>query len=272
MRSRSCGTKTMPWSNMVAQLPAHYGHQWCWGRFDGCGGHAGEWSPEGRPSHRSLGHQQQPSTTQATECPIRQAPPYHRQVTRKADRDIVLKGRKELEKFNEDKLVKTYINEDLTTMRARLFAAGRAQQKSGRLQQVWTFNGNVKVKTLTGVVKDIRFINDINGCLTTELPVEPAAFYVPDVTWFKWTSLWHKPYCFSYTCIHMELYGCFMIVNMESMLCLLMVWCQSAFNHWRTWHGEYFRVRSFTMHIVFDLYFHLCYVCEIWSMMCLLML
>ena len=50
---------------------------------------------------------------------------------------------------------------------ARLFAAARAQQKSGRLQQVWTFNGNVKVKTLTGVVKGIRFINDINGCLTT---------------------------------------------------------------------------------------------------------
>ena len=63
--------------------------------------------------------------------------------------------------------MKTYINEDLTTTRAPLFAAAHAQQKSGRLQQVLTFNGNVKVKTLTGVVKDVRFINDINGCLTT---------------------------------------------------------------------------------------------------------
>ena len=100
-------------------------------------------------------------------APADQPHPIIVRFTRKVDRDRVLKGRKELKNFNEDKLVKTYINEDLTTTRARLFAAARAQQKSGRLQQVWTFNGNVKVKTLTGVVKDIRFINDINGCLTT---------------------------------------------------------------------------------------------------------
>ena len=100
-------------------------------------------------------------------APADQPHPIIIRFTRKADRDRVLKERKELKKFNEDKLVKIYINEDLTTTRARLFAAARNHQKNGRLQQVWTFNGNIKVKTLTGVVRNIKYLNDINSCLST---------------------------------------------------------------------------------------------------------
>ena len=103
-------------------------------------------------------------------APADQPHPIIIRFTRKADRDRVLKERKELKKFNEDKLVKIYINEDLTTTRARLFAAARNHQKNGRLQQVWTFNGNIKVKTLTGVVRNIKYLNDINSCLSTQLP------------------------------------------------------------------------------------------------------
>ena len=100
-------------------------------------------------------------------APADQPHPIIIRFTRKADKDRVLKERKELKKFNEDKLVKIYINEDLITTRARLFAAARTHQKNGRLQQVWTFNGNIKVKTLTGVVRNIKYLNDINSCLST---------------------------------------------------------------------------------------------------------
>ena len=105
--------------------------------------------------------------------------PHHiiSRFTRKADRDRVLKERKELKKFNEDKLVKTYINKDLTATRVHLFAAARTHQKNRRLQQVWTFNGNVKVKTLTGVVRNIKYLNDIKSCLSTQLLAKFSQLY-----------------------------------------------------------------------------------------------
>ena len=96
-------------------------------------------------------------------APAAQAHPIIIRFTLKADRDRVLKERKELKKFNEDKLVKIYISEDLTTPRARLFAVARTHQKNGRLQQVCTFNGNIKVKTH----RNIKYLNDINSCMST---------------------------------------------------------------------------------------------------------
>ena len=96
-------------------------------------------------------------------APAAQAHPIIIRFTLKADRDRVLKERKELKKFNEDKLVKIYISEDLTTPRARLFAVARTHQKNGRLQQVCTFNGNIKVKTH----RNIKYLNYINSCMST---------------------------------------------------------------------------------------------------------
>ena len=39
-----------------------------------------------------------------------------------------------------------YINEDLTSTRARLFSTVRTLQKKRHFDQAWTYNGNVKVK------------------------------------------------------------------------------------------------------------------------------
>ena len=84
---------------------------------------------------------------------------------RKTDRDRVLKNRKHLKAVNIGKPVKIYINEDLTTQRAKLFSVGRSLLKDKHIEQVWTFNGNIKIKTLSGHVKSIQNINDFKACL-----------------------------------------------------------------------------------------------------------
>ena len=84
---------------------------------------------------------------------------------RKTDRDRVLKNRKHLKAVNIGKPVKIYINEDLTTQRAKLFSVGRSLLKDKHIEQVWTFNGNIKIKTLSGHVKYIQNINDFKACL-----------------------------------------------------------------------------------------------------------
>ena len=70
----------------------------------------------------------------------------------RSDRDRVLKIRKNLKDYNEDKDTKLYINEDLTAIRAKLFSTARSLQKQRLLVQTWTSNGTIKVKTPEGVV------------------------------------------------------------------------------------------------------------------------
>ena len=73
----------------------------------------------------------------------------------RADRDRVLKVRKNLKTYNANKDIKLYINEDLTAIRAWLFSSARSLQKQWLLAQSWTYNGAIKVKTPAGVLHTI---------------------------------------------------------------------------------------------------------------------
>ena len=75
----------------------------------------------------------------------------------------VISERKTLKKYNEDNRKKIYINEDLTTYRARLFKTTRSLQARKYFKQAWTYNGNIKVTTQNGVVKPISTIDDIKS-------------------------------------------------------------------------------------------------------------
>ena len=92
------------------------------------------------------------------------APIIVRFMTRK-DRYRVISERKKLKNYNEDKQIKVYINEDLTTTKAQLFAKVRKLHKNQFFKQVWTFNGNVKVTDLQGHVKSINNLDDAQKCL-----------------------------------------------------------------------------------------------------------
>ena len=92
------------------------------------------------------------------------APIIVRSMTRKV-RYRVISERKKLNNYNEDKQIKVYINEDLTTTRAQLFAKVRKLQKNQFFKQVWTFNGNIKVTDLQGHVKSINNLDDAQKCL-----------------------------------------------------------------------------------------------------------
>ena len=83
----------------------------------------------------------------------------------KATRYGVISNRKNLKAYNEENACKLYINEDLTSTRARLLSTVRALQRKRHFDQVWTYNGNVKVKDLTGHVISIRNIEDVKKCL-----------------------------------------------------------------------------------------------------------
>ena len=83
----------------------------------------------------------------------------------KTDRYRVISERRTLKKYNEDNPKEIYINEDLTTYRARLFKTTRSLQARKNFKQAWTYNGNIKVTTQNGVVKPISTIDDIKALL-----------------------------------------------------------------------------------------------------------
>ena len=87
------------------------------------------------------------------------------------DRDRVIRERKKLKDFNEDRPVNIYINEDLTTRRAKLFATVRSLQKRKYFKQAWTYNGNIRVMMPDGVVKPISNVFDLKS-LVPEARVE----------------------------------------------------------------------------------------------------
>ena len=83
----------------------------------------------------------------------------------KAIRYSVISNRKNLKEFNDKNDCKIYINEDLTSTRARLFSTIRTLQKKRHFDQVWTYNGNVKVKLHDGHIKPIANLDDVKKCL-----------------------------------------------------------------------------------------------------------
>ena len=79
----------------------------------------------------------------------------------KATRHNVISNRKVLKTYNEDKQIKTYINEDLTAAGSKLFSAVRKLQKNKYFDQVWTYNSNVKIKDLKGSVIGVKSLDDV---------------------------------------------------------------------------------------------------------------
>ena len=76
-------------------------------------------------------------------------------------RNRVISERKKLKGYNQDQDIQIYLNEDLTTRRAKLFAKVRALQKKIHFKQTWTYNGNIKVMLPNGIVKNIANENSI---------------------------------------------------------------------------------------------------------------
>ena len=79
----------------------------------------------------------------------------------KAIRYSVISNRNNLKEFNDKNDCKIYINEDLTSTRAKLFSTVRTLQKKRHFDQVWTYNGNVKVKLHDGHIKPIANLDDV---------------------------------------------------------------------------------------------------------------
>ena len=83
----------------------------------------------------------------------------------KHERFRVISNRKQLKDYNVTNDSKIFINEDLTAMRAKLFSTIRTLHKKRHFQQVWTYNGTIRVKDLQGLVKVIHNNEDIQNCL-----------------------------------------------------------------------------------------------------------
>ena len=77
----------------------------------------------------------------------------------------MISERKQLKDYNQDRDFKIYVNEDLTTRRAKLFAKMRTLQKKRLLKQAWTYNGNIKVMMPNGEIKNIANISSIQSLL-----------------------------------------------------------------------------------------------------------
>ena len=84
---------------------------------------------------------------------------------RRTDRNRVIRERKKLKGHNQDEDTRIYVNEDLTTRRAQLFAKVRALQKKRHFKQTWTYNGSVKVMLPNGEVKNIANETTIQALL-----------------------------------------------------------------------------------------------------------
>ena len=84
---------------------------------------------------------------------------------RRTDRNRVIRERKERKVYNEDRDIKIYVNEDLTTRRAKLFAKMRTLQRKRLLKQAWPYNGNIKVMMTNGEIKNIINESSIQSLL-----------------------------------------------------------------------------------------------------------
>ena len=77
----------------------------------------------------------------------------------------MISNQKNLKQYNEGKDIKVYINENLTSTRAKLFSTVRKLQKDKHFSQVWTYNGNIRVKDHPGTVKSVDSVDDIQKYL-----------------------------------------------------------------------------------------------------------
>ena len=71
-------------------------------------------------------------------------------------RDKVIRARKKLKEFNKDENENIYINEDLTKTRAQLAYKARMMKKEKLINEVWTWDGVVRVKDLYNKVHVIN--------------------------------------------------------------------------------------------------------------------
>ena len=85
----------------------------------------------------------------------------------RADRDRVIRERKKLKDMNTD-TSKVYINEDLTTRRAKIFSMARSLQKRKLFKQTWTYNGSIKVMMPNGDIKTASNLNDLQALVPNE--------------------------------------------------------------------------------------------------------
>ena len=69
-------------------------------------------------------------------------------------RDVVIRARRRLRESGDGPTV--YVNEDLTRRRAALAKKTRQLKKSRKINDYWTFNGKVIVKTIYCFVKEFR--------------------------------------------------------------------------------------------------------------------
>ena len=76
-------------------------------------------------------------------------------------RDLVIRARRRLPESGDEPTV--YVTEDLTRRRAALAKKTRQLKKSRKINDCWTFSGKVVVKTMDGVVKEIRSDADLTG-------------------------------------------------------------------------------------------------------------
>ena len=83
----------------------------------------------------------------------------------KSERFRVISNRRELKNYNATNDNKVFINEDLTAMRAKLFSTVRALHRKKHFQQVWTYNGTIRVKDMQGTVQIIHNNEDIQNYL-----------------------------------------------------------------------------------------------------------
>ena len=146
----------------------------------------------------------------------------------KAERYRVISNRKNLKSYNEDQDFKVYINEDLTAARAKLFSTVRKLQKQKHFAQVWTYNGNIRVKDLQGSVKPVKNADDIKK-------------YLPHVTieWCNSDDRYMIIYQYTWQCIESYMkhwipysWTCWLCIWMTTNVCtwymLLHIYCSQC--------------------------------------------
>ena len=80
----------------------------------------------------------------------------------------MIQERKKMKDFHQDKTVKVYVNEDLTSKMAKLFSTVRSLQKRKHLKQTWTYNGNIKVTMPNGNIRTISNLADLQALVPDE--------------------------------------------------------------------------------------------------------
>ncbi len=75
---------------------------------------------------------------------------------RRSVRDEVYGQRRALKTYNSHVTDKVFINEDLTPLRRKIFAASRTLLKNKKISGCWTSAGSIYVKSLTGTITAIR--------------------------------------------------------------------------------------------------------------------